>query len=382
MNRRQLLAAALTLLAWRVAPNALASKAFAATSERDGKMSKATQRIIECNGIHINIAEQGDGPLVLLVHGFPESWFSWRHQIDALAAAGFRVVAPDLRGYGKSDAPQGIDQYTILHLVGDMVGILDALGAASAVIVGHDWAPASPGRQLSRAPTASGRSQRSAYRSGRAARRHQPAPCPAPRMRNSISSISRSRAPRRRSSGAIRVRPFATCCSARPAMAWPRPARPPLPAGPRLTSAWCRRAADSCKVPGRRQPAIMAQRKRRRFLRRGIQAQRFSRSAQLLSQHRSQLGDHGSDGGPAGDGAGALPRGRSRLRGFLPRYGPAARKHEGLRSRPAQDPDASRLWPLDSAGATERGQCRACGIHSSLAEPLMTMLTLPFPAAS
>src|ERR1700704_5652056 len=139
MNRRQLLAAALAPLAWRVAPDALSSKAFAATSERDGKMSKTTQRIIECNGIHINIAEQGEGPLVLLVHGFPESWFSWRHQIDALAAAGFRVVAPDMRGYGKSDAPEAIDQYTILHLIGDMVGILDALGAATAVIVGHDW---------------------------------------------------------------------------------------------------------------------------------------------------------------------------------------------------------------------------------------------------
>jgi pimeloyl-ACP methyl ester carboxylesterase len=139
MNRRQLLAAALAPLALRVAPDALSSKAFAATSERDGKMSKTTQRIIECNGIRINIAEQGEGPLVLLVHGFPESWFSWRHQIDALAAAGFRVVAPDMRGYGKSDAPPAIDQYTILHLVGDMVGILDALGAATAVIVGHDW---------------------------------------------------------------------------------------------------------------------------------------------------------------------------------------------------------------------------------------------------
>jgi pimeloyl-ACP methyl ester carboxylesterase len=76
---------------------------------------------------------------VLLVHGFPESWFSWRHQIDALAAVGFRVVAPDMRGYGRSDAPQAIDQYTILHLVGDMVGILDALNAPTAVIVGHDW---------------------------------------------------------------------------------------------------------------------------------------------------------------------------------------------------------------------------------------------------
>src|SRR5438552_17142680 len=139
MNRRQLLAASLAPLAWRVAPDAVSSRAFAATSERDEKMSKATQRIIECNGIRLNIAEQGEGPLVLLVHGFPESWFSWRHQIDALAAAGLRVVAPDMRGYGKTDAPQAIDQYTILHLVGDMVGILDALGAPTAVIVGHDW---------------------------------------------------------------------------------------------------------------------------------------------------------------------------------------------------------------------------------------------------
>ena len=102
-------------------------------------MSTPTQRIIESNGIHVNIAEQGEGPLVLLAHGFPESWYSWRHQIGALAAAGFHVVAPDMRGYGKSDAPQAIDEYTILHLVGDMVGILDALGAPTAVIVGHDW---------------------------------------------------------------------------------------------------------------------------------------------------------------------------------------------------------------------------------------------------
>jgi len=139
VQRRQFLAAALATFALRVAPAALASKAFAATSERDGKMGVPTQRIIESNGIRINIAEQGDGPLVLLVHGFPESWFSWRHQIEALAAAGFRVVAPDLRGYGRSDAPQAIDQYTILHLVGDMVGVLDAVGAPTAVIVGHDW---------------------------------------------------------------------------------------------------------------------------------------------------------------------------------------------------------------------------------------------------
>jgi len=102
-------------------------------------MSETTQRMIESNGIRLNIAEQGKGPLVLLCHGFPESWYSWRHQIDALAAAGFHAVAPDMRGYGKSDRPEAIDQYTIFHLVGDLVGLLDALEVPTAVIVGHDW---------------------------------------------------------------------------------------------------------------------------------------------------------------------------------------------------------------------------------------------------
>jgi pimeloyl-ACP methyl ester carboxylesterase len=102
-------------------------------------MSEPTQRIIESNGIRLNIAEKGKGPLVLLCHGFPESWYSWRHQIHALAAAGFHAVAPDMRGYGKSDAPEAIDQYTIFHLVGDLVGLLDALAAPNAIIVGHDW---------------------------------------------------------------------------------------------------------------------------------------------------------------------------------------------------------------------------------------------------
>ena len=102
-------------------------------------MSEAAQRMIEANGIRLNIAEQGKGPLVLLCHGFPESWYSWRHQLGALAAAGFHAVAPDMRGYGKSDRPEAIDQYTLFHLVGDMVGLLDALEAPTAVIVGHDW---------------------------------------------------------------------------------------------------------------------------------------------------------------------------------------------------------------------------------------------------
>ena len=87
----------------------------------------------------MHIAESGAGPLVVLCHGFPESWYSWRHQLRALAEAGFHAVAPDMRGYGQTQRPEEIDQYTIFHLVGDTVGLLDALGAETAVIAGHDW---------------------------------------------------------------------------------------------------------------------------------------------------------------------------------------------------------------------------------------------------
>ncbi len=102
-------------------------------------MTQATHRTIETNGIQMHIAEQGSGPLVLMCHGFPESWYSWRHQLKALAQAGYHAVAPDMRGYGQTERPDAIDQYTMLHLVGDMVGVLDALEAETAVIAGHDW---------------------------------------------------------------------------------------------------------------------------------------------------------------------------------------------------------------------------------------------------
>jgi pimeloyl-ACP methyl ester carboxylesterase len=94
---------------------------------------------IDANGIRLHFAEMGEGPLVVLCHGFPECWYSWRHQLAALAAAGFHAVAPDMRGYGQSDRPEAVDQFTLLHLIGDMVGVLDALGAEQAVIAGHDW---------------------------------------------------------------------------------------------------------------------------------------------------------------------------------------------------------------------------------------------------
>jgi len=102
-------------------------------------VQQITHRFVETSGIRMHIAECGEGPLVLLCHGFPESWYSWRHQLEALAAAGFRAVAPDMRGYGQTDRPAEIEKYTLLHLVGDMVGLLDALEAPTAAIAGHDW---------------------------------------------------------------------------------------------------------------------------------------------------------------------------------------------------------------------------------------------------
>ena len=98
-----------------------------------------THRFVETNGIRMHIAEQGAGPLVLLLHGFPESWYSWRHQLPALAEAGYHAVAPDQRGYGLTDRPADPRQYTQLHLVGDVIGLMVALGEPRAVVVGHDW---------------------------------------------------------------------------------------------------------------------------------------------------------------------------------------------------------------------------------------------------
>ncbi|MFJ8623051.1 alpha/beta fold hydrolase [Kitasatospora sp. NPDC093550] len=94
---------------------------------------------VEVNGVRLHLAEQGEGPLVLLLHGFPESWYSWRHQFAPLAEAGYRVVAPDQRGYARSEQPASVDAYTLLHLVGDVTALIAALGEERAVVVGHDW---------------------------------------------------------------------------------------------------------------------------------------------------------------------------------------------------------------------------------------------------
>jgi pimeloyl-ACP methyl ester carboxylesterase len=98
-----------------------------------------TLKTATANGITMRYAEAGSGPLVLFCHGWPESWYSWRHQLKGVSAAGFRAVAPDMRGYGGTDAPAEIERYTLFHMVGDMVELVKQLGESQAIIVGHDW---------------------------------------------------------------------------------------------------------------------------------------------------------------------------------------------------------------------------------------------------
>ncbi|KAI5424439.1 hypothetical protein KIW84_030577, partial [Lathyrus oleraceus] len=103
-------------------------------------MEGIEHRIVEVNGIKMHVAEKGkEGPVVLFLHGFPELWYSWRHQIAALGSLGYRAVAPDLRGYGDTEAPSSISSYTIFHLVGDIVALIDALGVEQVFLVAHDW---------------------------------------------------------------------------------------------------------------------------------------------------------------------------------------------------------------------------------------------------
>ncbi len=106
---------------------------------RDDVLPEVSHRYVDARGLRMHIAEAGTGPLVLLLHGFPECWYSWRHQLAALAQAGYRAVAPDQRGYCRTGGPDAADQYTMLHLTGDLIALMDALGEERAVVAGHDW---------------------------------------------------------------------------------------------------------------------------------------------------------------------------------------------------------------------------------------------------
>ncbi|XP_057426857.1 uncharacterized protein LOC130720248 [Lotus japonicus] len=102
-------------------------------------MESIVHRTVEVNGIKMHVAEKGEGPVVLFLHGFPELWYSWRHQILSLSSRGYRAVAPDLRGYGDTEAPSSVTSYTCFHLVGDIIALIDSLGVDKVYLVGHDW---------------------------------------------------------------------------------------------------------------------------------------------------------------------------------------------------------------------------------------------------
>jgi pimeloyl-ACP methyl ester carboxylesterase len=102
-------------------------------------VAPVVERSVPTNGIELHVLERGEGPLVVLCHGFPELGYSWRHQVEPLANAGHRVVVPDMRGYGRSSAPAEVEAYDIVSLCRDMCGLLDALGEERGVFVGHDW---------------------------------------------------------------------------------------------------------------------------------------------------------------------------------------------------------------------------------------------------
>jgi len=113
------------------------------TKKKKGEMEGIDHRMVSVNGITMHIAEKGpkEGPVVLLLHGFPDLWYTWRHQISGLSSLGYRAVAPDLRGYGDSDSPESFSEYTCLNVVGDLVALLDSVAGnqEKVFLVGHDW---------------------------------------------------------------------------------------------------------------------------------------------------------------------------------------------------------------------------------------------------
>ncbi len=277
------------------------------TSWVDSAMPEVTHRMIETNGIGLHVAEQGEGPLVILCHGFPECWYSWRHQLGALAKAGFRAVAPDLRGYGRSDRPEEVEKYTILHDIGDIVGLVDALGAKQAVIAGHDigaaiaWQAALLRPDRFRAVIALSPPFRPAGVSATRGRRRRS--CRGTRMRCSTSSSFRHPRLRRRSGATCVARSVPSSTRSRATGRRPR------------AGGFAGRdgASEGCCLEPIRRPCRLGSRSPTSMF-----TSRNSRGADsaapcLVAQHRSQLGAAGSLCRSGGDRSRALHRGRPRI---------------------------------------------------------------------
>ncbi len=140
-TRRHLLGsfAASALVGSLMKSSSALSQSGGATSNDVDNPQSFNHRFATVNGIRMHYVEAGQGPLVILLHGYPFLWYLWRYQIKALAAAGYHIVAPDQRGYGQTDCPSDVGSYDITHVVGDVVGLMKALDSKSAVLVGQDW---------------------------------------------------------------------------------------------------------------------------------------------------------------------------------------------------------------------------------------------------
>lgn len=318
----------------------------------------ATHRTVDVPGGRIHCVEQGTGPLVLLVHGFPESWYSWRHQLPALAAAGHRAVAIDVRGYGRSSAPAATDAYRMLAHVADNTAVVHALGEETATVVGHDWgSPIAANSALLRPDvfTAVG------LLSVPYAPREAPAPPTASRAsearRSSTSATSRPpAAPRRRSNR--------TSAAGSPAST---PASPATPTHPRTTPASSSyRRARAWPTGSPPAGSRLARRAGPRRLQRGVRTHRPHRRAQPLSQRRPGLGGPRRLGRSTRHPALDLHRRRPGRVHHLD-----VRRHRRLPAdppRPVRRPCPRRLRPLDPAGTPRRGQPPA---HRMAARPAL-----------
>ena len=298
-------------------------------------------RTVSTNGVDLHLLEAGqEGAVVLLAHGFPELAYSWRHQLPALAAAGYRAVAPDQRGYGRSSRPEALEDYDIHHLVGDLVGVLDDLEVSQAVVVGHDWgsmvashlALLHPERlrglvEHERAPPLPGR--------------HGAHDGAAQRRRRHVLLHPLLRAGRRRRRARRRSRQDDAPHAGRRGAASRGAARP----GPvRQRRAGVRRpdaASPTACRPGCRPPSSTTTSR--------SSAARLHRRPELVPQHGPQLGDHRRAGRGHVD-AGAV-------RGRRPRPGPA---HVAARCRPPPcwTTGATSWCPAPATGSSRKPRAR------------------------
>ncbi len=270
-------------------------------------MAEIAHRFVTTNGIKMHVAETGSGPLVLLCHGFPESWYSWRHQLRALGAAGFHAIAPDMRGYGQTDRPKEVEAYDIFQLTGDLVGLINSMGGGPAVIVGHDWGAwitqaAALFRPdlfravallsvpfLPRAPISPSAWEQQKY----------PGKIFYQQMFRAPGSEQFFDADVR---GSIVNALYSASGEPPPDQRWKFAMDPKDMAN---------------MMPRRRAKARIRDRRRRRVFRRRIQAERVCRGSQLLPQRRSQLGAHTVPGWCEIGPADAFRRRRSRRRARL-----------------------------------------------------------------